>query len=94
MYVIRGGGSPIEKVYGEAMNERPPFLSLVDIGMTPLFRGNVRQTPTFLYTYRIDPQFFYIFKFWHSFLKEMSNVPLISGKIVEFDINIGHDNIE
>ncbi len=31
-----GGGSPIEKVYGEAMNKRPPFLSQADIGKTPL----------------------------------------------------------
>ncbi len=42
-----GGGSPIEKVYGEAMNKRPPFLSPADIGKTPLFIGDVRQAPTF-----------------------------------------------
>ena len=44
-----GGGrgcSPIEKVYGEAMRKRPPFLRPADIGMTP-----------FSDTYRIDPQF-------------------------------------
>ena len=90
------GGTPIEKVCGYALPDRPPFLRPKDIGQTPLLELTYRIDPIFQPTYRIDPQFLQNFHFYHMILPKNINfypnfwqnclfLPLFQSKMYRID---------